>query len=71
MTPVMERLADQIRALHRAGMPKFNQGYLDYHTYVDLWDFGIYTMIFAAQDGLLYLPKTPEEGTPLTLVIIR
>jgi hypothetical protein len=36
-----------------------------------LWDFGIYTLMYAALDGKLWMPETPEQGTPLTLVIVK
>jgi len=71
ITPKSEELAQIISGLHARRMPKVNKGYIDYFTYVDLWNFGIYTFIFAARDVKLFLPETPEEGAPLTLVLIR
>lgn len=69
--PEAENLAKRIKKLHAKNLPPVNKGYIDYLTYLDLWNFGIYTMIFAAEEGKLLLPKTPEEGAPLTLVLIR
>lgn len=69
--PVFEKLGVKISAMHKADFPKINKSYVDYHTYVDLWDFGIYLLMYAAQDGKLWMPPTPEQGVPLTLVIIQ
>ena len=52
-------------------MPKIPQHYIDYYTYIDLWDFGIYTIKFAVEDGKLWLPEEPARGTALTLVVVR
>lgn len=71
LEPVFAALAPRIEAMHLASMPKVNHGYIDYYTYVDLWDFGIHTFMRAAEAGMLKLPETPREGAPLTLVIIR
>lgn len=71
ITPKMKELAGIFSEMFRAEFPKTCHGYINYHTYMDLWDFGIYTMMFAAEDGKLYLPETPEKGVPLTLVIIK
>ena len=69
--PVLSELGSKIAAMHRANFPKIIKSYVDYHTYVDLWDFGIYTLMYAAQDGKLWLPEKPEQGAPLTLVLIK
>lgn len=69
--PVLNKLGTKIADMHKADFPKINKSYVDYHTYLDLWDFGIYTLMYAAQDGKLWLPETPEQGTPLTLVIVK
>ena len=69
--PETNELAKIISDMHKKGMPKANKGYIDYYTYVDLWNIGIYAIIFAAQDGKLYIPPTPEEGAPLTMVIVK
>jgi PHD/YefM family antitoxin component YafN of YafNO toxin-antitoxin module len=71
ITPKMKELAEIFSEMYKAEFPKACQGYIKYHTYVDLWDFGIFTLMFAAEDGKLYLPETPEKGVPLTLVIIK
>ena len=71
ITPTMQELAETFHEMHRTEFPKSCHGYINYHTYIELWNFGIFTLMFAAGDGLLYLPKTPENGTPLTLVIIK
>lgn len=71
IAPKMKELAEIFRDMHRAEFPKTCHGYIDYHTYMDLWDFGVFTLMFAAVDGKLYLPETPEKGVPLTLVIIK
>ncbi|NLC19839.1 MAG: RNA polymerase sigma factor [Clostridiales bacterium] len=71
ITPKMMELAQLFGKMHKSDFPKVSQGYVDYHTYMDLWDFGVYTLMFAAEDKKLYLPETPEKGVPLTLVIIR
>jgi len=68
MTPKIENLAKIISDMHYKNMPKVCRGYINYFTYLDLWYFGIYTFTFTAQDGRLYIPPTPEEGVPLTLV---
>jgi len=71
ITPKMKELAEIFREMYRSEFPKTSHGYIDYHTYMDLWDFGVFTLMFAAVDGKLYLPETPEKGVPLTLVIIK
>jgi len=71
ITPKMMELAQLFGKMHKSDFPRVSQGYVDYHTYMDLWDFGVYTLMFAAEDKKLYLPETPEKGVPLTLVIIR
>ncbi|HBN84678.1 MAG TPA: hypothetical protein DDZ89_12615 [Clostridiales bacterium] len=69
--PILTVLGKRISAMHKADFPKITKSYVDYHTYVDLWDFGIYTLMYAAQDKKLWMPEKPEQGTPLTLVIIK
>jgi RNA polymerase sigma factor (sigma-70 family) len=68
--PSLVELGKKISAMHKADFPKISKVYVDYHTYVDLWDFGIYTLMYAALDGKLWMPDKPEEGTSLTLVIV-
>jgi len=69
--PVLEKLGNKISAMHKADFPKVNKLYVDYHAYLDLWYFGIYTLMYAAQEGNLLMPDRPEQGPPLTLVIIK
>ena len=71
ITPEIEKLAGIISAMHAGNFPSIKKSNIDYLTYLDLWYFGIYTYIKAASGGLLYLPKTPEEGAPLTLVLVK
>lgn len=67
----MTELGKRISAMHKADFPKITRSYVDYHTYVDLWDFGIYALMYAAKDGILQMPEKPEQGSPLTLVLIK
>ena len=60
-----------ISGMHAGNFPAVKKNYVDYLTYLDLWNFGIYAFIKAASDELLYLPKRPEEGAPLMLVLVR
>jgi len=69
--PKMKELTEIFSGMYRSEFPKTSHGYIDYHTYMDLWDFGVFSLMFAAVDGKLYLPETPEKGVPLTLVIIK
>jgi len=71
ITPEIEKLAGIISSIHAGNFPAVKKNYVDYLTYLDLWYFGIYAFIKAASDGLLYLPKTPVEGAPLTLVLVK
>jgi hypothetical protein len=57
--------------MHMADLPKTSRNYIDYYTYFDLRDFGIYTLMYAAQDGKLWMPEKPVQGTTLTLVLIK
>ncbi len=67
----MKELADAFKSMYKAEFPKASHGYIEYHTYMDLWDFGVFTLMLASEDKMLYLPETPEKGVPLTLVIIK
>ncbi|UCC15913.1 MAG: hypothetical protein JSU58_05935, partial [Dehalococcoidales bacterium] len=69
--PEFEKLAGIISGMHAGNFPAVKKNYLDYLTYLDLWNFGIYAFIKAASDGLLYMPEKPEEGAPLTLVLVN
>jgi len=69
--PTLVEFSAKISAMHKTTFPKINKPYVDYHTYLDLWAFGIYTLMYAAQDGKLWMPAEPEQGMPLTLVIVK
>lgn len=59
--PELSSLATKISAMHKANSPKITKNYADYFTYVDLWSFGIYTLMYAAHDGKLWMPETPAR----------
>ena len=67
----LHELSIKFEKNHKRNFPKAKQGNIDYHVYLDLWMFGIFTLMFAAEDEKLYLPNTPEEGVPLTLVLVK
>jgi DNA-directed RNA polymerase specialized sigma24 family protein len=69
--PVLNELGTRISAMHKATFPKINRLYVDYHTYLDLWDFGIYTLMYAALAGKIKMPDTPERDALLTLVLVK
>lgn len=69
--PILTELGNRIASMHEAAFPRINKSDVDYHTYADLWDFGIYTLMYAAHDGKLWMPERPEQGTPLTLILVR
>jgi hypothetical protein len=71
ITPKLDELAKQFGKIHKSDFPKAKQGNIDHHTYLDLWMFGVFTLMFATEDNKLYLPKSPSEGTPLTLVLVK
>lgn len=71
ITPKMQELANIFNKMYRDEFPKASHGYIEYHTYMDLWDFGVFGLMFAAENKKLYLPETPEKGVPLTLVIVK
>jgi predicted transcriptional regulator len=71
ITPELKKLYSIISAMHIKNMLKINKGDVNFLTYLDLWYFGIYVYIAVAADGLLYIPDTPEDGAPLTLVLIK
>jgi hypothetical protein len=66
-----DSLTTALRETHKADFLKINKPYVDYHTYLDLLDFGIYTLMYATLDGKLILPDNPETGALLTLVIVK
>lgn len=69
--PSLERLSKTIEDMHKRSFTRISQPYVDYHTYLDLWDFGIYTLMYAAQEGKLWVPEKAEDGVPLTLILIK
>lgn len=71
ITPMTEELSKIISDMHCKNMPRVNRGCIDHFTYLDLWYFGIYTLIFASQDKKIYIPPTPQDGPALTLVLIK
>lgn len=71
ISPKIEELYKQFSKMHKTDFPKAKQGNVDHHVYIDLWMFGIFTLMFGVEDKKLYLPETPEQGVPLTLVLIK
>ncbi|QNO14216.1 RNA polymerase sigma factor [Alkalicella caledoniensis] len=69
--PVTQELTSFISNLHSKNMPQVTRGCIDYFTYLDLWYFGIYTYIFAAEGGHLCISQTPKEGAATNLVIVK
>ena len=48
----------------------YNRNYINKWTYFDIWDSGIKNFMFAADEGYLYMPKIPKDGTSLTLSFV-
>ena len=71
ITPKIDELAKQFGKIHKTDFPKAKQGNIDHHTYLDLWMFGIFTLMFAAEDKKIHLPESSLDGTPLTLVLVK
>ncbi|MCL2404924.1 MAG: RNA polymerase sigma factor [Defluviitaleaceae bacterium] len=69
--PKLDVLAKQFSKNHRVNFPNAKEGNINYHTYLDLWMFGIFTLMFGAEDNKICIPHTPEEGALLTLVLIK
>lgn len=63
-------LIEMFTKLNEGSLPRKIHGYVDRWTYFDIWDSGIKNIMFAADDGYLYMPKTPEEGAGLTLSFV-
>ena len=70
IAPKLGELAKQFGKIHKTDFPKAKQGNIDHHTYLDLWMFGIFTLMFAVEDNKLCLPEAAANGTPLTLVLV-
>jgi len=68
--PKFEELADLFDKIHRSDFPKAKQGNIDHHKYLDLWMFGIFTLMFAATENRICLPEKPADGAPLTLILV-
>ena len=68
--PQTLELVETFKRLNERSLPKKIQSYIQRWTYFDIWDSGIKNFMFAADEGLLYLPKTPEDGAALTLSFI-
>lgn len=71
ITPQMHILSEKFFKLHKDDFPKASECGVEHHVYMDLWDCGIFTLMFAAEDGKLALPETPKQGVPLTLVMVK
>ncbi len=70
ITPQMEAMSEKFFKLHKSDFPKAAECSLDWNVYVDLWVFGIFTLMFASEEGKLALPESPQQGAPLTLVVV-
>lgn len=68
--PQTLKLVEAFRELNERKLPKKIPAYSRKWTYFDIWDSGIKNFMFAAEDGYLYMPETPEDGTSLTLSFI-
>ena len=69
--PQTLKLVEMFDELNKRNLPKANHDiYIKRWTYFNIWDSGIKNFMFAAEDGYLYLPETPEDGTCLTLSFI-
>lgn len=69
--PQMQKIGERFFKYHKNDFPKASECGIEHHVYMDLWDFGIYTMIFAAQENRLSLPEVPESGVPFTMVLVK
>ena len=68
--PQTLELIELFKELNERSLPRKIPGYVKKWTYFDIWDSGIKNFMFAADDGYLYIPETPEDGTALTLSFI-
>jgi RNA polymerase sigma factor (sigma-70 family) len=68
--PQTMELIERFKQSNGRSLPKKIQAYVWRWTYFDIWDSGIKNFMFAAEDGHLYMPKTPEEGASLTLSFV-
>ena len=68
--PQTLELVEMFKGLNERSLPRTIHGYVQRWTYFDIWDSGIKNFMFAADDGYLYMPETPENGTCLTLSFV-
>ena len=68
--PQTLELVEMFKELNERSLPRKIPGYIKKWTYFDIWDSGIKNFMFAADDGYLYIPETPEDGTALTLSFV-
>jgi len=68
--PQTLELVEMFKELNERSLPKPIHAYVQRWTYFDIWDSGIKNFMFAADDGYLYMPETPEDGTALTLSFV-
>jgi hypothetical protein len=68
--PQTLELVEKFRELNERCLPKKISAYIKRWKYFDIWDSGIKNIMFAAEDGYLYMPETPEDGTCLTLSFV-
>ena len=68
--PQTLKLVETFEELNTRTIPKKIPAYIKKWTYFDIWDSGIKNIMFAAEDGYLYMPETPEDGTSLTLSFV-
>ena len=68
--PQTLKLVETFRELNERSLPRKIPGYIQRWTYFDIWDSGIKNFMFAAHDGYLYIPETPEKGVSLTLSFV-
>ncbi|MCL1857793.1 MAG: RNA polymerase sigma factor [Oscillospiraceae bacterium] len=68
--PQTLELVEMFKELNERSLPRKIHAYVQRWTYFDIWDSGIKNFMFAADDGYLYMPETPEDGTALTLSFV-
>ena len=68
--PQTLELVEMFKELNERSLPRKIHGYVQRWTYFDIWDSGIKNFMFAAEEGYLYMPETPENGVSLTLSFV-
>ena len=68
--PQTLELIEMFKEINERNLPRKIPGYIKKWTYFDIWDSGVKNFMFAADDGYLYMPETPEDGTALTLSFV-